>query len=353
MTASVMVDRVNTASQALGWDEEQTFKFFAVALQDNAQKWIKMEKLTNPDYAENWEWIQKEFLVAFGDTIDESKILLLCKELSMKPDENPRDFMIRYCDLWTKMTTLVNKQVIDIPAAAAERTVDYCRGLYNQGFNHNQAMFQRMFFVAGLPHKLLTKVVQKDIPTIREAYTESVRIHGLEQDPAKLKNGNGNGIHAAEAEEDLETDEQFINQIRSNPNTYRGRGNQNNSGRGGNFRGRSMSRGNRGGQFNRGAPRGASSGPAFSDRNTQSGQGQTGQSQGNQGFSFEPRPKCKYCKKEGHVQDKCYSRIRDNAPCTTRSGATYWPNQQQQAPIRESEEEQVQGAIGSRPSLFQ
>ena len=246
------------------------------------------------------------------------------------------------------MTTLVEKQVIDIPADAAARTVDYCRGLYNQGFNHNQAMFQRMFFVAGLPHKLLTKVVQKDIPTIREAYTESVRIHGLEQDPAKIKNGNGNGIHAAE--EENETDEQFINQIRSHPITYRGRGGQNNSGRG-NFRGRSLSRG-RGGATARGAPRGASSGPAFSDRSSQNGPNGQGPN-GGQGMSFEPRPKCKYCKKEGHMQDKCYARIRDNAPCTNRYGVTYWPSQQQQAPIRESEEEQSVGAIGSGSSLFQ
>ena len=34
---------------------------------------------------------------------------------------------------------------------------------------------------------------------------------------------------------------------------------------------------------------------------------------------------CVYCKKQGHHQDNCRSRIRDNAPCIANSVKTYFP----------------------------
>ena len=174
---------------------------------------------------------------------------------------------------------------------------------------------------------------------------EAVKIEQLAIDPAKSRNGNGNGLHAV-GSDDIETDDQFINGIRSNG--YSGRGGQQNAGRG-NFRGRSMSRGRGGPPANRGSQRGVSAGPSHSDRSNQQTGQQTGPGQ-NQSFSFD-KLKCKYCKKDGHTQAKCYARIRDNAPCTGRNGATYWPSAAQQAPIKE-EDDDVQGAISSGPSSF-
>ena len=260
--------------------------------------------------------------------------------------------MIRFMKLWTKLVDMIPPGNIDVPADGALRTVDYCRGLYTKGAAHNRDSLQRMFFVGGLPHKLMASVIQKNIPTTFEAYTEAVRIWGLREDNCKTngKTGNGNGVHAVDRDDDLESDENFVNQIRTGGYSNRG---GNNSGRGFNNRGRSFSRG-RGGQ-NRGG-RGASLGGNGGHGNNPNGQGHNG---GNGGQGNNPNgqgqnnytPKCVYCKKTGHKQETCYSRINANKPCTRKDGSTFWP--QQQAPIREGEEEDVQGAIGSGPSLFQ
>jgi hypothetical protein len=355
MTAATMVDRTDAARLALGWSPEITYNFFSVALQDNAQKWIKCIELINPEFVKTWTWIKPQFLKTFGETINESKVFLMCKELSMKPDENPRDFMIRFSELWVKITDMVPAQVINVPVDPALRTVDYCTGLYAQGSKNKQDGLMKLFYVAGLPHKLLTKVIQKNLPTTLDAYNEAVKLHSLDETPSK--NGNGVNIIDWEAEKDtMESDEDFtnqINQIRTGGISGRG----NNQGRG-YFRGRSQTRG-RGGPA-RGGQRGGSAGGNFSGGNFSGGQqngnnGNNGNQNGNN-FSFEPRPKCKFCQKEGHKQDKCYSRINQNKPCIRADGSQYWPTQrpQQQAPIREGQEEPIiQGAIGPNPSLFQ
>jgi hypothetical protein len=346
MTATTMVDKVETARAALTWTPEQTFNFFRVALQDNAQDWIKATKLIDPAYTETWVWIKPRFIKAFDTTMDESKVFLICKELAMKDNENPRDFMIRFMKLWTKLVDMIPPGNIDVPADGALRTVDYCTGLYTKGAAHNRDSLQRMFFVGGLPHKLMASVIQKNIPTTFEAYTEAVRIWGLREDPGKKNgNGNGNGVHAVDRDDDLESDENFVNQIRTGGNSNRG---NNNSGRGFNNRGRSFSRG-RGGQ-NRGG-RGGSSGPSLGQNGNSGSQNQNNSSATNKNNQGYQRPKCFYCKNLGHRQETCYTRINDNKPCTRQDGSTFWPKQQ--APINEGGEEEVQGAIGSGPSLFQ
>ena len=352
MSAQTMIDRVETARLALGWEQKETFNFFRVALQDNAQDWITMTKNLDPAYTESWTWISKEFKIYYGETIDESKIYLICKQLAMKPDENVRDYMIRFSKLWTEISDMVPAGAIVVPADEAERTVDYCTTLYAQGARNREMGIQKLFFVAGLPHKILTKVVQKNIPTTMEAYKEAVKVANWQETPAK-KNG-GNGIAAAaETQEEEETDEQFVNQIRngSGPN----RGAPYGASRGFNGRGRSLSRG-RGGPANRGSGRGGSAGPSSHFQNGNGGENGNGNGNGNYN-SFEPKPKCKFCSKEGHNQEKCFKRINANAPCINKNGAKYWPNtNRQQAPIPEGKEgeENQQGAVYNRSeNLFQ
>jgi hypothetical protein len=342
MSAQTLIDRVETAKGALGWSEVQAYQFFKNTLQENAQDWVKMIKLIDPGYTATWAWISTQFKKHYGDTIDETKVYLMCKDLAMKTDENPRDFMIRFAKSWGQITDILTPGAIVVPAVEAERTVDYCTDLYAKGRMDALTGMQKLFYVSGLPHKLLTAVVQKKPPTTLAAFNEAVTIHALKQDPAK--NGK-TGVHAVQNEEEDETDEQFVNQIR----------NGSNRGRGFNGRGRSLSRGGRGGPAGRG--RGGSAGPAAQPPNPNAGPGyQYGNGNGNQN-SFEPKPKCKYCNIEGHNQEKCYKRIAANAPCVNKNGAKYWPNSRQQAPIkeeREAGEENQLGAVYNRSeNLFQ
>ena len=66
-------------------------------------------------------------------------------------------------------------KVINVPAAEV-MTVAVCQGLYAQGFSNAQMEFQRIMFVSILDMPLLTKVVQKDIPTFVEAMDVATKI---------------------------------------------------------------------------------------------------------------------------------------------------------------------------------
>jgi hypothetical protein len=37
------------------------------------------------------------------------------------------------------------------------------------------------------------------------------------------------------------------------------------------------------------------------------------------------KPRCMFCNKIGHMQDVCFSRIKQNQPCKTKDGKIYWP----------------------------
>jgi hypothetical protein len=43
--------------------------------------------------------------------------------------------------------------------------------------------------------------------------------------------------------------------------------------------------------------------------------------------SYKHQTLCFYCKRFNHQQDKCWTRIQDNQPCTDSKGRKYWPKQ--------------------------
>jgi hypothetical protein len=99
-------------------------------------------------------------------------------------------------------------KVINVPSAEAARTVAVCQGLNAQGFSDAQMEFQRIMFVFTLDMPLLTKMVQKEIPTFMDAMEAAAKIQHLNQ---KL-NGNGQ-IHCIQEQNSETSDTEFVNQI--------------------------------------------------------------------------------------------------------------------------------------------
>ena len=130
-------------------------------------------------------------------------------------------------------------KVINVPAAEADRTVAVCQGLYAQGFLDAQMEFQRIMFVSTLDMPLLTKVVQKEIPTFVDTMEAATKLQHLTQ----KSNGNGQ-IHCIQ-EQNLDTsDAKFVNQIQQG--YHSNRGNNCGNSRGCGNQGQSCGNGNRG-----------------------------------------------------------------------------------------------------------
>jgi hypothetical protein len=320
LSAESIVTRVEAAAEALAWTPEQTFNNFSLSLRSNAEQWLQLQQDIRPDFVKTWPYIKPIFRKAFGSKMDESKVYLTVKDLGMKTTEKPRDFAIRFNQAWRAIKEMIKPKPIDVPAAEADRSVAYCQGLYMQGCNDTHMDYQKIFYVAGLPQPLLTKVVQKDIPTFVEAMDQAILIDAL-------NTKNGGTVHEIQEDQTPETsDEDFVNQIQggyhNNRGNYRGA-----------FRGRSNSRGNARG--NRGASQSAS----------QRGGNHNGGSQppNNNGGTKMPyseqKLKCLFCNIFGHHQNDCNKRIKANKPCIASSGKEYFPKTKV-TPVQDGEEQQ-------------
>ena len=218
ITAESITTRVEAAAEALAWDDAATFNNFSLAMRSNAEKWLMLQADIRPDFARSWTYIKPLFRVAFGTKMDKSKVFLALRELGHKPTELVQDFAIRFNESWRTIKSLMKPKIINVPAAEANRTIAVCQGLYAQGFLDAQMEFQRIMFVSTLDMPLLTKVVQKDIPTFVDAMETASKLQGLTQKP----NGNGGVIHSIQ-EQNLETtDAEFVNQIQQGYHNNRG-----------------------------------------------------------------------------------------------------------------------------------
>ena len=310
ITAESIVARVEAAANTLTWDDEQTYNNFSLAMRSNAEKWLTLQSdIRGADFRKSWQYIKPLFREAFGSKMDESKVFLTLKDLGQKHSELVRDFAIRFNDQYRSIKELMRPRPINVPAAEADRTVAVCQGLYAQGYADAQMEFQRILFISSLEMPLLTKVVQKEVPTFVQAMDVAAKIQQI----TKGENRQNGQIHRIQ-EECLETsDAEFVNQIQH--------GYQNNRGNSrGNSRGRSNSRGNFRGNGNRGNSRGNYSNSNSSRSNSSSNNTNS--------ESSKPAPqkvKCMFCLFVGHHQDDCRKRINAGKPCISAAGKEYFP----------------------------
>jgi len=325
ISAESIVHRVEAAANALTWDDEATYNNFSLAMRSNAEEWLTLQAdVRGPEFRRSWAYIKPLFRAAFGSKMDESKVFLALREIGQKPSECVRDFAIRFNKGWRTIKDLMKPKAINVPANEADRTVAVCQGLYAQGFADAQMEFQRIMFVSTMQMPLLTRVVQKDIPTFVDVMDVATKIESLTK-----STGITSSIHKVQETEDT-SDAEFVNQIQqglwSNRGNYRGGNNRGRS----NFRG--QSRGNRGNS--RGNLSNSGSNPqSTSGSNQNSTSGQTSQP-----------VKCMFCNIIGHHQDKCNKRIAAGKPCISASGKSYFPRKVSK--VSEEEMDQQYGQTG-------
>lgn len=168
LSAESLVLRVEAAATALAWDDAATYNNFSLCLRADAEGWLQLRRDINPNFEGLWSFIKPLFRKEFGTKMNETKILRAMKDLSMKNSETPTQYMVRNNTNWKMISELCKHQVIEVPAAEADRTVVVCQNLYKKGFQDALKEVQRLSYISGLPDSLLEKVAQKDNPTLTD-----------------------------------------------------------------------------------------------------------------------------------------------------------------------------------------
>jgi hypothetical protein len=237
---------------------------------------------------------------------NERLILEGLSNLAMKPNETTNEVLCRI----TRTMRLMKESFYDYGGVIPYPQNDLNGGISNNTFRtfikqYNAMMvnfFKMYLFKAALTPELRAVVAQQDpeTTTIKKMYmvATSAQREGKGKTMAPISK-----IREDEFQPELEEDEndvvafnrRFSNQGGARPKT----GNQTSQGI------RNYQNVGRGGQADRGPAQQGGSGPGKNtDRNGKY---------------------CYYCKQQGHRQEECWKRIRENKPCRDAQGRLYWP----------------------------
>lgn len=332
ITADHLINRMDASQAAVGWNDQQAYNYFIYALHSKAEEWLLMVQDTNANFNKTWTFIKPLFKQRFGSKIDESKIATTISDIKQHQDEDPDSFASRLSKQFSQIKELIPMgEVADIPEEPEDRTEAYIQAVHVNAIKYVHLQYLRLFYIAGLPHHLMTVVAGKNPTDFTQANDLARRANDLK------KPGTYNGTCAIDGAQSNTSEDEVVSQIRGNgtQNPYTNRG-----GRGNTYRGQS----NRGNASRGGGAPAAQARPPYQNPgpgNNQQNNNRTG-------------PTCWYCSILGHTQDECRKRIRENKPCTNRTtGKTYWPKNRAAPVNEETLQENTQGAISGGNNLFQ
>jgi hypothetical protein len=297
--------RLEDLAKTNPWTDAQTYQYFANSLHNPAREWLSSIVDWNTDETVQLVWsdfkdlFKQEYVVQTSDKL----ILEGLSNLAMKPNEATNELLTRII----RTTRVIRESFDDYGAKIPYPLNDRNNGISNHSFRtflrQYDAMrinfFKMNLFKAALTLQVRSVVAQQDQETI--TIKKMYQVATMAQRELKGKSlASVNEIREEEipAEgEDDDNDVAAFNQRGARPKT-----NQYQTGR--QSRGGYTS-GQGGYQAGSGARRGGNSG------------------NGNNGN--RNRNICYFCKIQGHRQEECRKRLKENKPCRDAQGRYYWP----------------------------
>lgn len=292
--AQRLIQLINNLSKANNWDTSVSFHQFAIALKSSAQKWLEWQMATVEGAVETWEWIEPRFRKEFVTQIDDANILDLLAHLKIQHDESVLDLYSRIYNIRRILNATKNREVT-LPQANAQGfyTEEQMRDVIKKADTIYADHIHMQLFKHALPVDIKLAVNLANPTTSEQAYN--------------IANMQYKTMQANKQISDI-TEDNKIDAVRPN------------------FRPQSNFR-----QTN-----------SFQRSNNQSNQRSWQQCQQQQNVATQAKPFkfnnqrpgnnsnrngiiCVYCKKQGHKQEDCRNRIKDNAPCVSNNGKPFYP----------------------------
>lgn len=295
-TALYLVERLENSANIANWaDDARKCREFYAILRDNALVWWS----NLADHSVNntvWAEVKAAFLKVYEPKYSAKITCTNLSDLVQRPGEQVHDFYLRISANCRKLflgRPAALSDVRDVPAgvAAADATA-----IKKQGLDDDAMYVKHQIFIGGLRDEIRTKVIEANKATLGESVYYAMELETLLNE-RKAKIGIS-AIKESDFENLSEEEKNAINAMRSKH--YGNKGN------------------------NRSPPKANSS------------------------------TICRYCKKNGHFQKDCRSRIRDHAPMVDAKGQPYRSkvngvSQEEETPKIEDwdAEDQTQNNVGS------
>jgi len=280
------VRKTDAAKDAMRWDDATTAVHFKACFRGTALTWLKTQEFKAIN-TNSWEVLKPIFSEQFVTPFKEVATLTALANLALKPDEHPRDFDARICQIFIDIKKARPQFVANIPVNPAERTVEFINNQINAALDHDMMHIIKCIFISGLPTEMREKVIDRKPANLQDANRcaneiyENMKTRGSKQTKIEAVNDFVTNDQIPQEYKDDEEIKQAIMAIQRKREGYFKNQNQ-----------------NRGTNYN-----------SNYNGNRSYGQNTASQSQNNQNNRNNGNQKyCIYCKKPGHIQETCYIR---------------------------------------------
>ena len=269
LTAGMLIERVEAAAEAAGWNNQRKLSAFFLALRDKALIWHKSLKLDRFNLRD-WDVVRRQFILDYEPQFTARTHCTNFGELTQRPGETPLNF-------YGRIVVVMERIEEDRPDHINVVEIEGGHlGSKLEGYVQGLAHVRHLLFVSGLRDEIRVKVMEAHKATIRESLKVATDAELFLKDKKKLATVSAvSKTNPTTEEEGEEEDEDFNEEEIAAINAIRTRQGK----------------------------------PPFKRR-------------------FPARRakgdlKCRYCKKSGHMQRECRSRIRNNGAMVDASGKPF------------------------------
>jgi hypothetical protein len=276
------MERVEHAANIAQWnDARKCNELFMILRKEAQQWWDSLRHVNGLDPNNDWVQVKERFLRTYAPRYTPRTNCINLMKLAQAPHEKVQTFFLRLDETFKRMFETRPAELLNVrePALAANQDDARDARIKLEGLRDQDKFFLSQMFLAGLRDDIRAKVMEEapaDLIDIVDLAIEKETIY-LNEKNEKNKTPSPALFAIDEKEENKEGEEkneltkeeiEMINAIRKKKN-FKRNGNGN---------------------------------PA------------------------SPIPTCRYCKRTGHWQKLCRTRLRDKAPCVDEHGKPY-PNQ--------------------------
>ena len=370
-TPAQWLQKVISHKEAAAWTDAQTITHFRNALRGtSALNWFNSLEHLGINVTV-WDNIKTRFELDFKAAPTNSSVVFKIADIKQAENESVLDYFSRGIDTIKDLKSKIDPTLFVLPdvtltPAQALNLAELTEATRAALETHLRTQVAKatlenvscILITAGLRPEFRTEVLKRNLITIMAIRDAAMKCEELILEKAVKSNGNGK-IHTPISE----VSDDNINAVNSYNNSNRGGFRGNNSNNRGGFRGNNYRGNNRGGQngqntqmsnqSNQSTYRGNNS--QRGGRQNRGGRGGNNQRGGKQNSTFMPGVFCEFCGKEGHREDKCYTKIN----CEKRKNQKLHPlsdenNEDQQSQHDQDDyyeaDEEVSGIFNAQPT---
>jgi hypothetical protein len=350
-TPAQWLQKVISHKEAAQWTDLQTITHFRNALRGtSALNWFNSLEHLGVDITV-WANVKTRFEVDFKAAPTNSSVVFKIADIKQAENESVLDYFSRGIDTIkdlkskidpTRFTladiNLTAEQALNLAELTADTRAAFEAHLRTQVTKATLENVSSILITAGLRPEYRTDVLKRNLITIMEIRDAAMKCEELILEKTVKTNGKTNGTPISEVTDE---DVNAVGYFNNNRGGFRGNSSNNRGYRGNNNRGS-----NRGGQNNQMSNQNNSQNSQSTyrggnnsqrgGRQNRGGRGGNNSQRGGKSSTFMQGVFCEFCGKEGHREDKCYTKIN----CEKRKNQKLHPVTEENQNEEESQHDQ-------------